>query len=115
MTFPFSLLKGFNLINIKPITVNNRLPITKKEKAKTDFINPDNVQGAFPFVVLLVMSQLNRNGINTCEINTTQLIPMMETSAIDFKDGCFAKIIAPSPRIVVIAEKKIEERKEERF
>ena len=42
-------------------------------------------------------------------------MPMMEMNAMDRKAGCFAKIKTPMPAMVVMADKMMEDLKEERF
>ena len=73
------------------------------------------VHGKYFFCVLLVMRILNRKGIKTCDIKTTQTMPVTEIKAIDFNAGCFAKIKMPSPATVVMADKKIDDLKEDKF
>ena len=56
-----------------------------------------------------------KKGIKICDMMTTQKIPMIEISAIDFNAGCFAKIKTPKPTMVVIADKMMEDLKDDRF
>ena len=46
---------------------------------------------------------------------TTQIIPVIEIMAIDFKAGCCAKINTPNPAIVVMADKRMEDLKDDKF
>ena len=46
---------------------------------------------------------------------TTQMIPMIDITAMDFNAGCFANISTPSPAMVVMADKNIDDLKGERF
>ena len=85
------------------------------EKAKDDFIKLVNVQGNNFFSTLFLINKLKKKGIKICDMITTQIIPTIEMAAMDLNAGCFAKIKTPNPVIVVMADKRMDDLKEERF
>ena len=76
---------------------------------------PDNVHGNLFLSVRFLIKSEKKKGIKICDINTTHTIPIIEIMAIDLNAGCFANIKTPSPAMVVMADKKIDDLKEERF
>ena len=85
------------------------------ENAKADLRKLVKVQGnSFRFILFFIKT-LKKNGINICDMITTQTIPTIEITAMDLKAGCLAKIKTPNPAIVVMADKRIEDLKEEIF
>ena len=87
----------------------------KIENANEDLLKLKNVHGNnFRFTRFFINTE-KKKGINICDMMTTQRIPMMEINAMDCKAGCFAKIKTPMPAMVVMADKMMEDLKEERF
>ena len=76
---------------------------------------PDMVHGKCFFSVLFLINKAKKNGISICDIITTQIIPMIEMPAMERNAGCLANINTPNPAIVVMADRKIDDLKEERF
>ena len=74
-----------------------------------DLISPENVQGNLFFFTLFLIKKAKRKGINICDIITTQMIPMIDMAAMDLNAGCFANTSTPSPAMVVMAERKMDD------
>ena len=90
-------------------------PVIKKVNAKAVLHNPQKLAGFNFFLVRLVMSPENKKGSMVNDMIKTHTIPRMEMAAIDLNAGCFARIKTPKPAMVVMADKKIEVLKEDRF
>ena len=56
----------------------------------------------------LPIKSLNNKGCIVNEMAIAERIPIIETTEIEFKAGCFAKSKTPNPKIVVITDKKID-------
>ena len=78
-------------------------------------MKPQAVQGKRFLLTRFFINIENKNGINICDMITTQKMPMIEMKAMDFNAGCFAKIKTPKPAMVVMADKIMDDLKEERF
>ena len=104
-----------NKANIQAMSVNVTLQPIKYEKANDDLMNPKSVHGKRFLFTLFFINIENRNGIKICDMMTTQKMPMIDIKAIDFNAGCCAKIKTPKPAMVVMADKIIDDLKEERF
>ncbi len=66
------------------------------------------VIGDKPFLVLLIIKNLNQNGYKTYVMITTESIPIKATKARECKAGCFAKTKEPMDKTVVKTARIIE-------
>jgi len=80
-------------------------PIPKYPKESTECKNGRSGFGGFFWSP---MKNLNETGCMVKDRITAKKMPMMETTDMEYKAGCFAKIREPTPNIVVSIESKIE-------
>ncbi len=96
------------IIRIGINRVKNIEPTKNTENEPIETIVFFKVTGYFLYWFLNLVKTENKRGNTVLAINKTEIIPNIDTKAIDLSAGCLAKISTPNAPIVVKAESSID-------